>query len=76
MRVRTKAITEEAIGDLASVGRCSVTEPPLDQAIELMREAQRLLETGHPVIAAHLETAIGLAVERGGRRVDEPSVAG
>ena len=65
----------EVIGDPASVGRCSLTHSPLDQAIELMREAQRLLDTDHPVIAAHLETAIGLAVERGGTRADGPRYA-
>jgi hypothetical protein len=29
-----------------------------------MRQAQHLLDRDHPVIAAHLETAIGLAIEQ------------
>lgn len=39
-------------------------ESALDQAIELMRQAQALLDGEHPVIAAHLETVIGLAADR------------
>jgi hypothetical protein len=41
-----------------------LTDSPLEQAIKLMREAQQLLDSEHPVIAAHLETAIGLAVRQ------------
>ncbi|MDO9490218.1 MAG: hypothetical protein Q7J32_17740 [Sphingomonadaceae bacterium] len=41
-----------------------MTSPALDHAIDLMREAQRLLEADHPLIAAHLETVIGLAADR------------
>lgn len=37
---------------------------PLDQAVDLMREAQRLVDGEHPIIAAHLETVVGLAVDR------------
>lgn len=41
-----------------------MTQSALDHAIELLREAQRLVESDHSVIAAHLETVIGLAADR------------
>jgi len=41
-----------------------LTRSPLEEAIALMRQAQRLVDTEHPVIAAHLETVIGLADDR------------
>ncbi len=43
---------------------CCLNIPSLDRAIELMRDAQRLLDHDHPLIAAHLETVIGMAVEQ------------
>jgi hypothetical protein len=36
----------------------------VERAIRLMREAQQLLESDSPVLAAHLETVIGIAVEQ------------
>lgn len=41
-----------------------------------MREAQRLVDGEHPVIAAHLETVVGLAADRSGAIETAPRVIG
>ncbi|MFC3713814.1 hypothetical protein ACFOMD_14655 [Sphingoaurantiacus capsulatus] len=48
----------------------------LDRAIELIREAQGLLDHDHPIIAAHLETAVGLALEQMGENDNDACANG
>lgn len=53
-----------------------MTQSALDRAIELLREAQALVEADHSVIAAHLETVIGLALDRSAAIDDRHSAVG